>query len=80
MALSVVLFSLADLIQLHRRFAHPSARKLAIQLRKTVPDQYDSNTLKLLQFITAPCQLCQRMAPKHLVFQFTMPDDIQFNR
>ena len=76
---SVVLFSRADLVKLHRRFAYPSARKLAIPLRKAAPEQYDSNTLKLLQEITASCQSCQRMAPKPLVFQVTMPDDIQFN-
>ena len=35
--------------------------------------------MKLLQEIIASCQACQRMAPKPLVFQVTMPDDIQFN-
>ena len=36
---SVVLFSCADLVKLHRRFARPSARKVFIILRKAEPDQ-----------------------------------------
>ena len=77
---SVVLFICGDLVKLHHRFGHPSARKLAHLLRKAVTNQYDSNKLKILQEITESCQSCQPMAPEPLVFQVTMQDDIQLNR
>ena len=76
---SVILFSRADLLKIHRRFAHSSAGRLANLLRKAAPDQLDSNKLKLLEDISATCQSCQCMAPNPLAFQVAMPDDIQFN-
>ena len=75
----IILFNKTELEKLHRRFAHPSTRKLPNLLKRARPDQVSSETRKVLDNIVASCNPCQRMAPKPYVFQVSMPEDIAFN-
>ena len=74
-----VLHTRTELEQLHRRFAHPSAKKLHNLLRKIDPSNVDTTTKRALDEIRNSCESCQRLAPKPCVFQVSLPEDIQFN-
>ena len=76
---SVVLFTHRELLNLHRRFAHPSNTKLIELLKKACPDKIDEKTRKVLDETVARCNTCQRMTKEPFVFQVTMPDNIVFN-
>ena len=71
---SVKFFSRSELLKIH-----PSSRKLANLLKRSVPNQYNTNTGKTLEDISKHCQSCQRMAFKPFIFQVSIPDDVQFN-
>ncbi len=74
-----VFFSRADVLKIHKIFAHPPAEKLAELQKRAHLNQYTSTTKTVLEDIVRRCNSCQRMAPKPSVFQVTMPDNIQFN-
>ena len=51
----------AQLLKLHRNFAHPSAEKLCNLLQKAGIDAVTSETLERLQEIIRRCEPCQRI-------------------
>eukprot|EP00171_Calliarthron_tuberculosum_P020932 IDg20932t1 len=58
---------------------HPSAMKLYNVLKSASPSKTDSSTLTLLKDIARACATCQRLAPKPVSFQVTVPGDVIFN-
>lgn len=51
-------FTRAELRRLHNHFWNPSPNKLYNLLKRTKPDDLDSNTLQVLQEISASCRTC----------------------
>lgn len=66
----------SQLRQLHRRFGHPSARRLIVLLRKAGLDDFNPQIIKHLTKICHHCQMNSK-APGR--FKFTINDDIDFN-
>eukprot|EP00171_Calliarthron_tuberculosum_P007706 IDg7706t1 len=50
---SVVLFTRKELIKIHRRFAHPSANKLAALIKRADPGSFDPSTKRILEDIVS---------------------------
>lgn len=73
------LYTRGELEKLHRRFAHPSAKKLHNLLKKAALEQADASARKLLEDIAKKCEPCQRLSPKPCVLQITLPEDMQLN-
>ena len=48
-------------------------------LQKAQPKGIDENKRSILDKIYRSCDPCQRLAPKHFVFQVSTPDEIMFN-
>ena len=46
--------------------------------KKASPDEVDEDTRKILEESHRLCDLCQRMAKKSFLFQFSMPNGIKF--
>ena len=64
-----------ELRQLHRRFGHPSVRRLATLLQRS-DHAFDLDTLEKL---TTYCKQCQKHGKSSGRFKFTIHDDIDFN-
>jgi len=66
-----------ELRQLHRRFGHPSARRLANLLKRT-PHEFD---IRALEHLTKLCKQCQLHSDTPKRFKFTLKDedDVCFN-
>lgn len=75
-----VLFTLAELKQMHCGFYHPSVYKLFNLIKRADPDSATMQTRKLLEEISQQCRNCQFHAPRPLKFFATIPDGIAFNR
>ena len=75
----MVLFARRELLNINRRFAHPSTTKLMELLKIASPEKIDDKTRKTLDDIVSRYNSCQSMAKKPLVFQITMPDNIVLN-
>jgi hypothetical protein len=65
-----------ELRQLHRRFGHPSVRKLTQVLERAGYDDIDSRTI---EHLTKFCKHCQLHAKSPGRFKFTLKEDIDFN-
>ena len=74
-----ILFTTAELTRMHKHFYHPSANKLFNLLKRAVPEEATSETLRVLKEISGRCDPFQRMGTKPITFQVAMPDDIVFN-
>jgi hypothetical protein len=64
-----------ELRQLHRRFGHPSVRRLVRILERA---GHDPNT-KYIQHLTKYCHQCQMHGKSPGRFKFTLKDDYEFN-
>jgi hypothetical protein len=64
-----------ELRQLHRRFGHPAANRLARLLERA---GHDSNRV-ILERINKLCTFCQRHGRSPGRFKFTLHDDVSFN-
>ncbi len=64
-----------ELRQLHRRFGHPSVRRLVRILERA---GHDPNT-KYVQHLTKYCRQCQMHGKSPGRFKFTLKDDYEFN-
>ena len=76
---AVIFYSRKELLKIHRRFAHPSPKKLEELLIRASPEYTDKNTRKLLEDIAVHCKSRQHMAPKPFLFHVSLPENIQFN-
>ncbi|RDW58864.1 hypothetical protein BP6252_13340 [Coleophoma cylindrospora] len=65
-----------ELRQLHRRFGHPSVRRLTSLLERAGYDKVDLASIKQLTKFCAQCQLHSK-APGR--FKFTLKDEVEFN-
>ena len=64
-----------DLRRLHRRFGHPSVRRLHQVLERSGHDV----ELQAIEYLTKYCEHCQKHAKSPGRFSFTIKDDIDFN-
>ena len=64
-----------ELRQLHRRFGHPSVRKLAQLLSKS-SHEFEASTLEKIRKFCHHCQMNEKSPGR---FKFTLKDDFQFN-
>lgn len=64
-----------ELRQLHRRFGHPSARRLSRLLQRS-GHEFDT---KILKRLTKFCHFCQKHGKSPGRFKFTLHDDYEFN-
>lgn len=69
-------FTEQELRRLHRRFGHPSARKLWLLLDRTGVKDLSTETLAE---INRACRHCQMNEKKPGRFLFTIKDDLEFN-
>ena len=65
----------SELHQLHRRFGHPSVRRLVRVLERA---GHDVDT-KYIQHLTKYCHQCQMHGKSPGQFKFTLKDDHEFN-
>lgn len=65
----------AELRRLHRRFGHPSAKRLEKLLTRAGHD-IDK---KSLEYLTKYCHFCQKHGKSPGRFRFTLRDDVEFN-
>jgi hypothetical protein len=66
----------SELHQLHRRFGHPSVRRLVLLLERAKLDNID---VKSVERLTRFCEQCQLHAKSPGRFKFTLKDDYDFN-
>ena len=64
-----------ELRQLHRRFGHPSTRRMHKVLERAGPETNFEELAKLTKF----CEQCQTHGRAHGRFKFTLRDDRDFN-
>lgn len=76
---SASFFTETELRRLHRRFGHPSSRKLISLLERADFLEVDEQMRKTLEAITAQCRLCQMNQQRPRRFRFTIRDDKEFN-
>lgn len=65
----------AEIRQLHRRFGHPSARRLQTVLERAGHEVNE----KVLQRLAKYCEACQKNGASPGRFKFTLKDDYDFN-
>ena len=64
-----------ELRQVHRRFGHPSARRLISLLHQAGHHENRAEVERLTRY----CEYCQKHARKPMRFKFTIRDDKEFN-
>lgn len=75
------LYTAAELRRLHRRFGHPSNKKLTDFLMRCDADKMSSEVQNALAEIAAGCSQCQRGARAPVRFRVSIPSDMfEFNR
>ncbi|KAI0994965.1 hypothetical protein K3495_g13216, partial [Podosphaera aphanis] len=65
-----------ELRQLHRRFGHPSVRRLERVLQRAGHNDFDK---KLIDHISKMCHQCQMHGQRPKRFKFTLDKDYEFN-
>lgn len=76
-----VFFTWEQLRNLHRQFAHPSVEKLCKLLKIAKGDCVTPDTLKVLQYLFARCEPCQRIKNDQYRFRVSMgTEDVRFNQ
>jgi len=66
----------SELHQLHRRFGHPSVRRLVLLLERAKLDDIDVRSVEHLTKFYEQCQLYAKSPGR---FKFTLKDDCDFN-
>ena len=64
----LIFFSRAELLFIHRRFAHLSHRKLATLFKRAPPHEYTKETRTLLDDVSPQCNSCQVMTQSRIYF------------
>lgn len=79
--LEETLYTAQELRRLHRRFGHPSTKKLIDFLSRCSSENMDPTTVKSLEEIAAGCNQCQKAARAPVRFRVSIPSDMfEFNR
>ena len=76
-----ILFTLSDLVRVHRHFYYPKSERLYSLRKRGVPEKTPRGFLRGLEEIQSTCDLCQRVSHAPHRFIVSLPEkDVVFNR
>ena len=75
----LIVYTRSHFLEIHKRFAHPTADKFSTFLKRAKPEEYSSSVRTILKYIVSKSKSCQRMAPKLYTFEVSLLGDKKFN-